>query len=31
MPYRTGCEFSAHFIGQFVIRIGIEPAADAEP
>jgi hypothetical protein len=28
---RTGCEFSAHLMSQFVMRIGIKPAADVEP
>jgi len=31
VPRRTGCEFSAHFISQVVMRIGVEPAADVEP
>jgi hypothetical protein len=31
MAYRTGCEFCAHLSRQLITRIGIEPAADAEP
>jgi hypothetical protein len=27
----AGREFGAHFISQFVLWIGIEPAADVEP
>src|SRR5690242_13911967 len=30
VPRRTGCEFSAHFISQVVMSIGIEPPADGD-
>ena len=31
MAGRCGVEFSSHFAGEFVVRIGVKPAADIEP